>query len=154
MADLQELIVTTRALRKDLEVPEREEVALEIAGPKEIRTLAEENNTIIGRLARASSLKFHGTWVLPPTHSRTTAKFTLGFAYKKAIDVGAERERLKKKLDEYERVLLNAEKQLENQGFLAKAPEQLITKLRKQAQESAALRRETLQAIERLEELV
>ncbi|MBV8115029.1 MAG: class I tRNA ligase family protein, partial [Silvibacterium sp.] len=154
IADLQELIVTTRALRKDLEVPEREEVLLEIAGPKEIRSLAEENSAMIGKLARVSSLKFHGTWVLPPTHSRTTAKFTLGFAYKKAIDVAAERERLRKKLEQYEKVLLNAERQLENEAFLAKAPEKVVAGLRKQAQESAALRQETLEAIERLEQLV
>ncbi|MBV8675274.1 MAG: class I tRNA ligase family protein, partial [Acidobacteriaceae bacterium] len=154
MADLQEMIVTTRALRKELEVPEREEVLLEVAGPKEIRALAEENCAIIGRLARVSSLKFHATWVLPPTHSRTTAKFTLGFAYKKEIDVAAERERLKKKLEQYEKVLVNAEKQLENEAFLAKAPEKVVAGLRKQAQESAALRQETLEAIERLEQLV
>ncbi len=154
MAALQDLIGTTRALRKDLEVPEREEVVLEIAGPKEIRSLAEENSAIIGKLARVSSLKFHGTWTLPPTHSRTTARFTLGFAYKKAIDIAAERERLRKKLEQYERVLLNSEKQLENQAFLAKAPEKVVAGLRKQAQESAALRQETLDAIERLEQLV
>ena len=154
MADLQEMIVTTRGLRRDLEVPEREEIVLELSGSKEIRSLAEENSPIISKLARVSSLKFHSNWVLPPTHSRTTAKFTLGFAYKKSIDVAAERERLRKKLEQYEKVLLNAEKQLENEAFLAKAPEKVVAGLRKQAHESAALRQETLEAIEKLEQLV
>jgi len=148
------MIVTTRGLRKDLEVPEREEIVLELSGSKEIRSLAEENSPIISKLARVSSLKFHSNWVLPPTHSRTTAKFTLGFAYKKSIDVAAERERLRKRLEQYEKVLLNAERQLENEAFLAKAPEKVVAGLRKQAHESAALRQETLEAIEKLEQLV
>jgi len=154
LVNLQDLIVTVRGLRKDLEVPEREEVAIVISAPKEIRSLAKENSAIIGKQARVSSVEFHTNWVLPPTHSRTTAKFTVGFAYKKQIDIPAERERLRKKLEQYEKVLLNAERQLENEAFLAKAPEKVIAGLRKQASESAALRRETLEAIEQLEHLV
>jgi len=151
MADLQELIVTTRALRKDLEVPEREEIVLEVTGPKEIRALAEENSAIIGRLARVSSLKFHGTWVLPPTHSRTTAKFTLGFAYKKAIDVDAERERLNKELAKHGKNLVAAEQKLANDTFLAKAPAPIIEGLRQQAAETRVLYEKTRAALDELE---
>jgi valyl-tRNA synthetase len=97
---------------------------------------------------------FPAAWSLPPTHSRTTAKFTVGFAYEKKIDIAMERERLRKKLEQYEKVLVNAERQLENEAFLAKAPEKVIAGLRKQASESATLRQETLEAIERLELLV
>ena len=43
---------------------------------------------------------------------------------------------------------------LRNEAFLAKAPEKVVAGLRKQAQESATLRQETLEAIERLEQLV
>jgi len=154
LRDLQEMIVTLRALRKDLEVPEREEVTAEIFGPERIQSLAETNRDIISKQARVSSVGFPATWALPPTHSRTTVKFTVGVSYEKKIDVAAERERLRKKLEQYEKVLVNAERQLENQAFLAKAPEKVVAGLRKQASESAALRQETLDAIERLEQLV
>ncbi len=154
MADLQELIVTLRGLRKDLDVPEREEIAAEIFGAERIQSLAATNRDIISKTARVSSVKFPAAWALPSTHSRTTVSFTVGFPYEKKIDVAAERERLRKKLEQYEKVLINAERQLENEAFLAKAPEKVIAGLRKQASESATLRQETLDAIERLEQLV
>ncbi len=154
MATLQELIVTIRGLRKELDVPEREEVAVEIFGPEGIQSLAAANRDIVSKLARVSSATFPAVWALPSTHSRTTVSFTVGFPYEKKIDVAAERERLRKKLEQYEKVLINAERQLENEAFLAKAPEKVIAGLRKQASESATLRQETLDAIERLEQLV
>ena len=154
MATLQELIVTLRGLRKDLDVPEREEVAVEIFGPEGIQSLAATNRDIISKLARVSSASFPAVWALPSTHSRTTVSFTVGFPYEKKIDIPAERERLRKKLEQYEKVLVNAERQLENEAFLAKAPEKVIAGLRKQASESATLRQETLDAIERLEQVV
>ena len=49
MADLQELIVTLRALRKDLDVPEREEIAAEIFGAERIQSLAATNRDIISK---------------------------------------------------------------------------------------------------------
>ncbi len=59
--------------------------------------------------------------------------------------------RLRKKLEQYEKVLINAERQLGNEAFLAKAPEKVVSGLKKQASEAATLRQETLDAIEKLE---
>jgi valyl-tRNA synthetase len=64
-----------------------------------------------------------------------------------------ERERLKKILEQHEKVLLNADRQLKNEAFLAKAPEKIVSGLKKQASEAELLRRETLDAIEKLEQL-
>ena len=83
-----------------------------------------------------------------------SANFTIGLVYEKKIDIPAERERLRKKLEQYEKAVINAERQLQNEAFLAKAPESVVTGLKKQASESATLRQETLDAIERLEQLV
>jgi valyl-tRNA synthetase len=153
MATLQDLIVTIRALRKDLEVPEKEEIAAEILASESMRALVEANRAMIARLARVSSFAFPALWTLPSTNSRTKVNFTLGFAYAKKIDIQAERERLRKKLEQYEKVLINAERQLQNEAFLAKAPEKVVTGLKKQASDAAALRQETLDAIEKLEKL-
>ena len=70
-------------------------------------------------------------------NTRTTASFTVGLPYEKKIDVAAERERLRKKLEQYEKVLINAERQLGNEAFLAKAPEKVVAGLKKQALEAA-----------------
>ncbi|MGC2545822.1 MAG: hypothetical protein WA426_08255, partial [Silvibacterium sp.] len=83
----------------------------------------------------------------------TTANFTAGLSYEKHIDIASERERLHKKLEQYEKVLINADRQLTNKSYLAKAPEKIVAGLRKQASEAALLRQETLDAIEKLEQL-
>jgi valyl-tRNA synthetase len=153
MATLQELIVTIRALRKDLDIPERELAVADFLASEKIKKLATANREIVGKLARLSSFSFPALWTLGPANTRTTANFTAGLAYEKQIDVAAERERLSKKLEQYEKVLLNADRQLKNEGFLAKAPEKIVTGLKKQALEAAQLRQETLDAIEKLEQL-
>ncbi|HTZ89611.1 MAG TPA: valine--tRNA ligase [Alloacidobacterium sp.] len=153
MSILQELIVTVRALRKDLDVPEREPVAVQLMGATAIQELAQTNRTIIERLARVSGLEFQSSWNLGSANTRTTANFTVGSSYAKQIDIAVERERLRKKLEQYEKVLINAERQLSNEAFLAKAPEKVVSGLKKQASEASTLRQETLDAIEKLEQL-
>jgi valyl-tRNA synthetase len=153
MTQLQELIVTIRALRKDLEIPERELVAAEIQASAAVQQLVTANREMIEKLARVSGFSFPAFWNLSPANTRTTANFTVGLAYEKQIDVAAERERLHKMLEQYEKVLINADRQLQNEVFLAKAPEKIVTGLKKQASEAALLRQETLDAIEKLEQL-
>jgi len=153
MLTLQELIVTIRGLRKDLDVPERELVAIQLTASEKIQALAETNRAMIEKLARVSTIEFPAMWTLGPANTRKTASFTVGTPYEKQIDVAAERERLRKKLEQYEKVLINAERQLGNEAFLAKAPEKVVTGLKKQASEATMLRQETLDAIEKLEQL-
>jgi len=153
MATLQELIVTIRALRKDLDVPEREPVAIQVTASTEVQALVETNRAIIEKQARVSAIEFSALWNLGPANTRTTASFTIGTPYEKQIDVAVERERLRKKLEQYEKVLVNAERQLGNEAFLAKAPEKVVSGLKKQASEASTLRQETLDAIEKLEQL-
>jgi len=134
-------------------VPEREPVAIQLTASGKIQALAETNRAMIEKLARVSTIEFPATWTLGPANTRTTAAFTVGTPYEKQIDVAAERERLRKKLEQYEKVLVNAERQLGNEAFLAKAPEKVVTGLKKQASEASMLRQETLDAIEKLEQL-
>ncbi|HEX5233811.1 MAG TPA: valine--tRNA ligase [Silvibacterium sp.] len=153
MGQLQELIVTIRALRKDLEVPERELAAAEIQTSAAMQRLASDNHEIVQKLARVSAFTFPAESKLNPGNTRTTANFNVGLAFEKQIDVAAERERLQKKLEQYEKVLGNADRQLNNETFLAKAPEKIVAGLKKQASEAASLRQETLDAIEKLAQL-
>jgi valyl-tRNA synthetase len=154
MSALQELIGTIRALRKDLDVPERKETVVDLLAAAKFGALAEANRAVIARLARVSSLEWPSFWVLPPTHTRTTINFTVGVAYEKTVDIPLERERLRKRLEQYEKALMNAERQLANESFIAKAPGKVVDGLKKHALESATLRQETLEAIEKLEQLV
>ncbi|QNI33239.1 valine--tRNA ligase [Alloacidobacterium dinghuense] len=150
---LQDLIVTVRALRKDLDVPERQLVAIQVTASEKVQALMETNRSIIEKLARVTTIDFPAVWNLSSANTRTTANFTVGSPYEKPIDIAVERERLKKKLEQYEKMLVNAERQLGNEAFLAKAPEKVVSGLKKQASEAAMLRQETLDAIEKLEGL-
>ena len=153
MTILQELIVTVRALRKDLDVPEREQARIEISTAETIQKLVETNRATLEKLARVAAIEFPALWNLSPANTRETANFKVGVRYEKQIDVAAERERLRKQLEQHEKILANAERQLGNQAFLAKAPEKVVTGLKKQAMEAATLRQQTLGAIAELEEL-
>jgi valyl-tRNA synthetase len=150
MTLLQEIIVTLRALRKDLDVPEREQVPASFLSSETIDSLLIDNADVIQKLARVSSVETDSAWKLSSTNTRATANFTLGIRYEKQIDVTAERERLAKKLKQYEQGLASAERQLGNQAFLAKAPEHIVAGLKKQAAEMTALREETLAALDSL----
>jgi valyl-tRNA synthetase len=153
MTQLQELIVAIRALRKDLEVPERELAVAEIQAPPALQNLATANREIVENRARISAFGFPEQWALNPGNTRVTANFTVGLTYEKQIDIAAERERLQKKLEQLEKRIGNSDRQLQNAEFLARAPEKIVTGLKKQAAEDTLLRQETLDAIEKLERL-
>jgi valyl-tRNA synthetase len=150
MTLLQEMIVTLRALRKDLDVAERAQVPAYFLSSDNIDRLLVDNGDVIQKLARISFIETGTAWKLGSSNTRITATFTAGLQYEKQVDVAAERERLMKKLEQYEKGLASAERQLGNEAFLAKAPEHIVAGLKKQAAEMTALRQETLAALENL----
>src|SRR5271170_2859786 len=150
MALLQELIVILRALRKDLQVPEREQVPAYFLSSNGIDRFLKSNNDIVQKLARISSLEPETSWNLSSANTRTTASFTTGLLYKKQIDVAAERERLTKELAKYEKELQMKQDQLSNEAFLAKAPATIVEGLRVRAAELATLIEKTRQSLDDL----
>ena len=75
--------------------------------------------------------------------ARSTARFDVHVIYERKIDVAAERERLKKELEKIEKEFANNQRQLSNEQFLAKAPENVVEGLRRRAQELTSLREKT-----------
>ncbi len=150
MTLLQELIVTLRALRKELDVPEREQIPAYFLSSNGIGQFLKSNDDIVRKLARISSLEAETLWSLASTNTRTTASFTTGLVYKKEIDVAAERERLVKELAKYEKELQSKESQLDNQAFLAKAPANIVEGLRTRAAELVTLINKTRQNLDDL----
>jgi valyl-tRNA synthetase len=148
MNALQELIVSVRAIRKDLGVEERAQVPVRVRTPDTARF--EENFSIIQRLARVSDLSFSGT--LEGAGIRSTPQFDVQVVYEKQIDVAAERERLTKELAKYEKNLASAERQLGNEAFLAKAPAHVVEGLRKQESDTRVLLEKTRRALEDLKQ--
>jgi valyl-tRNA synthetase len=63
------------------------------------------------------------------------------------IDLGAERERLRKELDRLEQLLLLARKKLANQDFLAKAKPEVVERERQKLEELTATREKVERAL-------
>ncbi len=151
MVYLRDVIVETRAYRKDREVPEKEFVDLYVVGlgrygqaghPHESADdLIAQNEDIIKKLAKVSAIT--ETLLGDPKYEhlswRPTRLTDIAIDYEKPIDVPAERERLTRDIAKYEKGLAAAERQLGNEGFLAKAPAHVVEGLKKQEAETRLL---------------
>ena len=145
---LQELIVSVRALRKDLGVEEKALVPIRVHGLRDGISVA-ANLDIVQRLARVSD--FSEVDAMPEGATiRSTPQFDVQVIYEKQVDVAAERERLTKDLAKLERVVASAEKQLGNPAFLAKAPPHIVEGLKKQQSDAQMMTEKTRKALEEL----
>ena len=136
---LQELVVTVRALRKELGVPEKEPAPIQVHASNRISALVDANADLLSRLARVSGVELASEAPQGP-NARSTSQFDVAVLYERQIDVAAERERLTKELARLDKGLVSAEKQLGSESFLAKAPAHIIEGLKKQASETQALK--------------
>ena len=143
---LQELIVTVRGLRKDLGVPEKEAAPIQIHASNRISALADANSDMLSRLARVSAVELVEKAPIGNS-ARSTANFDVAVLYERQIDVPVERERLLKELARYNKGIEAAEKQLNNEGFLSKAPADKVDGLKKQYAETTALREKAAAAL-------
>jgi valyl-tRNA synthetase len=149
MKTLQDLIVTVRGLRKELGVPEKEATPITIHAGNRVLALADGNADVLSRMARVSAVEF-ATESLTGSNARSTAEFDVAVIYERQIDVVAERERLTKDLAKYEKSLASADKQLNNETFMSKAPAHIVDGLRKQHAETKILYDKTKAALDAL----
>jgi valyl-tRNA synthetase len=152
MKTLQTLITTTRSLRKDLTVPEKEATPIQIHASPAIGDLIQANADMLAKLCRVSAVELSPT-PLSGDNTRSTTTFDVAVIYERQIDVPAERERLTKDLAKYTKGLEAAEKQLNNEGFLARAPQTIVDGLKKQHAETTALKQKTESALAALPNL-
>jgi valyl-tRNA synthetase len=145
---LQELIVAVRALRKDIGVEEKLAVPIRIRATQDGLPF-QANAEIIHRLARVTEIET-AEKLAEGAGMRSTPHFDVQVIYERKIDTSAERERLTKELGKQEKALASAEKQLGNDGFLAKAPAHIVEGLKKQAAETRLLIGKTRKALEEL----
>ncbi len=146
MTTLQDLIVTIRGLRKELAVPEKESTPVQLHASPQIAALAQSNADMLSRLARVTSVEPAPT-ALTGNNARSTAAFDVAVIYERQIDIPAERERLSKDLARFNKGLEAADKQLGNEGFIARAPAHIVEGLRKQHAETLALKQKVEAAL-------
>jgi valyl-tRNA synthetase len=152
MHKLQNLISGIRTRRKELNVPEKVAVPITIlewnssTGGSEI---VSENLSLVKKLAQISEIEFLSqrrddlTWsVAGPSD--------VVVVYEAQIDVPAERARLTKEIARLEKGLAAAERQLGNEGFLKKAPLEVVFGLHKQEAETRMLLNKARYALDAL----
>ena len=147
---LQAMIVAVRDLRRAAGVPEKEGVPVHIKTSDYNAALLRANAPVVEKLARVLTFEFVHHFDSGAV-LRSTPEFDVAVVYEKAIDVAAERERLTKELVRLEKEQANAAGQLGNEGFLAKAPAQVVEKLQKRAVELTLLVPKTRAALEGLD---
>jgi valyl-tRNA synthetase len=151
MAIVQDLIVSVRNLRAELKVEQKQRVPIQVyTQDTEIKSLLEQNRSAIERLANVEHLAFVQNSLANLPGARSTARFDVHVVYEKKIDLGAERERLKKELEQIEKEIANGQRQLSNEQFLAKAPAKVVDGMKKRAQELAVMQEKTKGKLEEL----
>jgi valyl-tRNA synthetase len=153
MANLQELITQVRRLRKEYGVPEGAEVPVALAGiPRDFDQTVETELSSVRRLARVGVLTVDGgSTTGAGAHSVLKNGTELFLPLEGIIDLDRERERLAEEIGRLSGQLDGTEGKLKNQGFLEKAPPEVVQKEREKAlslEEQLAKLREKLTSIE------
>ena len=149
MALLQSLIVEVRTLRKEIGVEEKAVTPAEVRIGAALRPDIKQNSAIVERLARVSEVRFVDQ-ITAGLAKHSTPSFDVAVVYERTIDVPAERDRLTKDIAKYEKGLAAAGRQLGNEGFLAKAPAQVVEGLKKQESETRLLLEKARAALDAL----
>jgi valyl-tRNA synthetase len=154
MSHLQNLIGDVRTMRKESGVPEKEAVSIAINPLTDfVREALTANQDVIQKLARVTNIEFTQAELAGPGAFRHLSDFEVRIDYQAAqaaVDVPAERDRLTKDIARYEKGLAAAERQLGNEGFLAKAPAHIVEGLKKQESETRLLLEKARAALEAL----
>ncbi len=149
MALLQSLIVEVRTLRKEIGVEEKAVTPIEVRTDSEMQAVVNENRGTVERLARVSEVRFVKQ-ISAGLSKHSTFNFDVAVLYERTIDIPAERERLTRDIAKYEKGLAAAERQLGNEGFLAKAPAHVVEGLKKQEAETRLLLEKARAALDAL----
>ena len=152
MEIIQKLIADIRNRRAELKVdPPRLKTPVRIYTQASTQALINSNCDLIQRLADVDGMEFSAESIAKVPGVQTTHAYEVSVLYEKKIDVAAERDRLSKELKKLESEFSNAQRQLGNQNFLAKAPAPVVEGLRRRTAELEQLVPKTRVALEELE---
>ena len=126
MLVLQDLIEKVRNMRAEMKVEPKVKTPVKIHAAADVSKLVTENRGMVERLASVDGIEFVNESLAQMPGARSTPKFEVALVYEQKVDVAAERERLTKEMTKLQGELANADRQLGNQQFLAKAPAQVV----------------------------
>jgi valyl-tRNA synthetase len=146
-----ELVSAIRSVRSEMNVPAAARIACVIAGANaETRRRASHWQAEITRLARLENLAFADRVPEGAAHI-VLGEATVALPLAGVIDLGAERARLEKDLDRTATDIAAINARLGNQGFLAKAPEEVVEEARDRRTNLEARKAKIAEALNRLQ---
>ncbi|MEJ2079590.1 MAG: valine--tRNA ligase [Acidobacteriota bacterium] len=151
MQRIQDLISAMRTARAENNVDPRKWVTVYLRCDDEARELVESQLANLKRLVRAHEVVF--TDRFPAERILLQGVTSLGeFALllDEVIDVEVEKQRLQKELQKLDTERLSLEKKLANEGFLEKAPAEVVAKARSRRDEVEGLQVKTREKLRRL----
>jgi valyl-tRNA synthetase len=131
MLVLQDLIEKVRNMRAEMKVEPKVKTPIKVHAAADVNKLITENRGMVERLASVDGIDFVNESLAQMPGARTTPKFEVALVYEQKVDVAAERERLTKEMTKLQGELANADRQLGNQQFLAKAPAKVVEGIRR-----------------------
>ena len=149
---VQEVIQALRGIRADMKLDPKKKVPAEFSSSDTaIRAIVEANREGITRLGLLSAFNIGQGKLAEGGGARSTSQFDLRIPYlEETVDAAAEITRIGKEIDGLQKAIGSKEKQLGNETFRSRAPENII----KQMEETLAGQRVELQKLQtRLDQL-
>jgi valyl-tRNA synthetase len=139
MALLQSFIVDIRTIRAEMKIENKLKAPVEAQAKDGIRKTLEQNFNAVQKLANVEKLDFTDKSLANAAGAKVSPSYEVRVVYEQKIDVVAERERLTKELKKLEVEMANAQRQLANENFLAKASEKVVEGVKRREGELSEL---------------
>jgi valyl-tRNA synthetase len=141
---MQDLVVAVRNIRAELKIEPREKVEVQIFpfSPETwISTswIGDREKVTIARLAGISKIHDVDEKTATAAPSRSTSRFIVRVKHEQKIDVAAEQSRALKELEKMNAEYTRNSAQLQNEGFLVKAPAKVVEGLKTRRAELESL---------------
>lgn len=148
------LISEIRTARSEMNVPAGAKIDMLIEGASDkTKAALEHQGAVIKRLARLETITAHKGDAPKGAVQVVVDEATIFLPLAGVIDIAAEKARLQKRLDKLEKEAGGIRGRLNNQGFVAKAPESVIAENRKNLQEAELKAEKIKEGLERLAQL-
>ena len=140
-----------RSVRAEMNVPPKAEIPLVIRGGDDpAKGCVETHEALLTRLARLSAISFSDADVPPGSVQIILDETTLVLPLADVIDIEAEKARLGREIAKLDDEIGKFDKKLANEGFLAKAPPEVVEEQKERRAEAALKKDKIAEAFERL----
>ncbi len=153
---LMNAVTAIRSVRSEYDVPPSKPiVATFVTDDRHLAELLEENRSLVFSLCRLEELQILPSRAQRPTGCATSVveDAELLVPLKGLVDVESERARLIKDRDKTAKAMMGSEKKLNNDKFVAKAPQSVVEKEKEKVEEAKTRLGKIDEALARLEEV-